>query len=414
MPELINTLKSLNFIRLAGTDGEKKAINFIEKEVKNLGFKVKKHPFKIKTFEHKKATLSCGKTTFEGIAFGCCENSKTTAELIFTENPRVVNLAPEHHRGKILLTYGRPRGLYHELKDSQIAGMVTICPPKKGTQSLSHRQHEINPMPAMTLDYDNASKLADFQGQKVTLKIEQKIISALSYNLEIHIPGTHNDGTITYFVGHYDSVSRSVGACDNAGGSAVLLKLIENWSKNPPLRDTKVIFFSGEELGLLGSQAYCEKNAEEIKKQARLVVNIDVTGDDLGSDEFYITGTKELAGFASGIARMAGGYCNTRLALYSSDSIPFAKLAIPSINLARYGGNASFYGHTPDDSVHFVTHRGLHATYTIAQALADALTQAKIYPVDRKIDDTLRDELEAYIWGLTGLEPHLDWPAKYR
>ncbi len=413
IPSLVSMVRDLSFVRLAGTQSEQDAASLIERWISALGFKVTMTPFPIENFSDGTASIEIEGKVLNGIPFGRCADSTTTAELIYTENPKVVNLSPEHHRGKILLTYGSPRGIYHELKDAGIAGIITITPPFKEAWSLSHRQYEENVIPSMTVTYDDAAKLASLSGKTATVKIQQKTHQATAYNIEVDIPGTHPDGSITYFVGHYDSVARSPGACDNAGGSAVLVQLAKHFAENPPVRDVKMIFFSGEELGLIGSQAYCDAHKDEILKRGRLVINVDVSGDDLGKDELYITGTNELLGFVGGCTRAAGVYCNTQISLYSSDSIPFAQLGVPSVNVARYGGKASFFGHTPGDAPGYITQRGLHNTYEATLAFSTPITHGKIYPVDRLIDDSLRPKLEAYLFGLKGVEPKIEWLPKY-
>lgn len=413
IPSLISIVRELGFVRLTGTEGERDAARLFERWIAGCGRTLVRETFPIETFSEGSAEIHVGGKIFPAIPFGRCPDSEVISELIFTENPKAVNLTPEHHRGKILLSYGRPRGVYHELRDAGIAGMIVITPPYKQAWSLSHRQYEKNLIPTVTVSYDTAASIAHFAGEPCRVVIRQKTEQAEGVNLVVDIPGSKPDGSITYFVGHYDSVSRSPGASDNAGGCAVLVHLTQFFAKNPPVRDVKIIFFSGEELGLIGSQAYCKAHQEEIKKRGRLVVNVDVAGDDLGTNELYITGTKELLGYAAAMPRTQGFYCNARLSLYSSDSIPFARLGIPSVNIARYGGKGSFYGHTPDDAPSRVTARGLRHTLKTTEAIAAPLTRGAIYPVDKAIDDSLRNELETYLFGLTGGEPVLEWPPKY-
>jgi hypothetical protein len=413
VPALQEIVEALGFVRLAGTDGERRAAALIEGWLRPYGLKVKRQPFAIRSFDEGTAEIAVGGRVFKGVPFGVCGRAEVEAPLVFTENPAAVALNPERHRGKILLCYGRPRGLYHELRDAGIAGLLTISPPFRGAQSLSHRQHDTAPIPAATVAHDDAMAIAGFAGRPCRLSIRQKPFSAKACNLEVAIPGTSPDGSVTCLVGHYDSVARSPGACDNAGGCAVLVHLAAHFAKHPPTRDLRIIFFSGEELGLLGSLAYVKAHGKDVKKSVRLVLNVDVSGDDIGTDELYVTGTRELLGYASGVAREGGVFCNSRVALYSSDSIPFAWLGVPSVNIARYGGEASFHGHTAGDNPGRTTERGLRNTLAVAQALAGRVLGAAIYPVDGGIDESLREKLEHYLFHLTGKEPKLDWPPKY-
>jgi len=116
-----------------------------------------------------------------------------------------------------------------------------------------------------------------------------------------------------------------------------------------------VVWFSGEELGLLGSFAYAEAHQEEIKKRLRLVVNVDLAGDPIGRNTMFVLGSKELLGYSGGI--------------YSSDCMPFSIYEIPSLNLARVGGKALFYGHTADDVARHTSEYGLTDVYQASVAL---------------------------------------------
>ena len=93
--------------------------------------------------------------------------------------------------------------------------------------------------------------------------------------------------------------------------------------------------------------------------------------------------------------------------------MPFARLEVPSVNLARYGGKASFYGHTPADAPERVSERGLRKTLTAALAILHPILYGEFYPFDRVIDDSLRPHIEHYLFGLCGKEPTLEWQPKY-
>lgn len=412
-PSLAEIVRAFDFERLAGTEGERKAAEMLETWLKSVGVATRRESFPIETFANPRAEIHIGDKVFHGLPFGRCRSESVEAPLIFTEHPKGVNLAPERHRGKILLSYGRPRGIYHELKDAGITGMITITPPFRDAQSLSHRQYEEQLIPTVCVDYDTAAQLVNFDGEMCRIVISQENIQSEANNIVAEFSGTDPDGTTTYLVGHYDTVYRSPGACDNAGGTAVLVHLAAHLAAHPPKRDVKIVFFSGEELGLIGSQTYCKVHRDEIKKHGRFVLNVDVTGDDIGTDELYITGSKELMGYAVGLTRADGIICNARLSIYSSDSIPFAQLEVPSVNLARYGGKASFHGHTPDDAPKFITQRGLHNTFRAALAMIEPILNGTYFPFDRVIDDALRPALENYLFGLYGTEPALDWQPKY-
>jgi hypothetical protein len=81
------------------------------------------------------------------------------------------------------------------------------------------------------------------------------------------------------FSAHYDVVSNSTGANDNASSITILLKLIIELYQNNANIPVGFVFFDGEETGGIGSKEYIKKyvSTEEAKNELTLV-NLDVCG----------------------------------------------------------------------------------------------------------------------------------------
>ena len=75
---------------------------------------------------------------------------------------------------------------------------------------------------------------------------------------------------------HHDSVYISPGAVDNAVGVSQVIELADQLSELDLTPTIKFATWGGEELGLLGSQAYIDANAEEIEN-LDLYINLDST-----------------------------------------------------------------------------------------------------------------------------------------
>jgi hypothetical protein len=78
------------------------------------------------------------------------------------------------------------------------------------------------------------------------------------------------------------------GADDNASGSAVVMELARILAANPPRRSVIFVHFSGEELGLLGSQHFVEHAPVPIEKVVAMV-NFDMVGR-LRDDKLIVYG----------------------------------------------------------------------------------------------------------------------------
>jgi carboxypeptidase Q len=114
-------------------------------------------------------------------------------------------------------------------------------------------------------DYGRIARLlAD--GQAVTLEFNIQNRSfpegATSYNVIGEIPGSDKRDEVIMLGGHLDSWHAATGATDNAIGCAVMMEAarILKAIGVRPRRTIRVALWSGEEQGLLGSQAYVKEH----------------------------------------------------------------------------------------------------------------------------------------------------------
>ena len=110
------------------------------------------------------------------------------------------------------------------------------------------------------------------------------------YNVEAEHPGVDLPDEITIICGHHDSRSEdpmynAPGADDNASGVSGVLESARILSPYQFRRTIRFVTFSGEEQGLLGSEAYARK-ADSLGENIVGVVNLDMIGylDDADHD----------------------------------------------------------------------------------------------------------------------------------
>lgn len=122
-------------------------------------------------------------------------------------------------------------------------------------------------------DFGRISRiLADGTPVEVELNIVNRTIpeGATVYNVVAEIPGTDKAQEVIMLGGHIDSWHSATGATDNAIGSTMMLEAIRILQAIgvKPRRTIRLALWSGEEQGLLGSQAYVKEHfgtAEEPK-----------------------------------------------------------------------------------------------------------------------------------------------------
>lgn len=141
-----------------------------------------------------------------------------------------------------------------------------------------------------------------FQGDStVMLNIENKFIKNYeTQNVIGYIPAKKKCKSkrekYIVFSAHYDHLGMMGttaimnGANDNASGTAMMLTLMEYYSKNKPEYSLLFIAFGGEEAGLIGSKFYVENPTVPLE-QIKFVFNVDLMGT--GSEGITVVNATE-------------------------------------------------------------------------------------------------------------------------
>lgn len=98
-------------------------------------------------------------------------------------------------------------------------------------------------------------------------------------------------GPALVIMAHYDTVSGSPGALDNAAAVAVLLGLARELKREPPPQRVTLVFTAGEEVGLVGAEAFAAAHAPNVA----FAIALDLVG---GDGELSINGASTLIGRA--------------------------------------------------------------------------------------------------------------------
>ena len=199
-------------------------------------------------------------------------------------------------------------------------------------------------------DYGRISRiLAD--GTDVTLEFD--IVNRVypegktSYNTVAEIPGTDKADQVIMLGGHLDSWHAATGATDNAIGCAIMMEAARIL-KTPglkPRRTIRVALWSGEEEGLLGSQAYVKQhfgafeNPKPGYEKFGGYFNIDSgTGRVRGASVF---GPPEAANIMRRILEpfkddgVAGAVASRSRNLGGSDNTSFSQAGLPGIGMGQ-------------------------------------------------------------------------------
>ncbi len=410
-------LRALDFERLAGSDGEARARAILLDELRGMGLEPAVEGFEVRSFEPGTATLDAGADRFDLVPHGLEGDRDLEGELVFLENADVLAFNRGAFRGRVVLAFSATGRTHEMASEAGVAAYVAIAAPNRPVSAASHRQKwfaDGSAVPTLTISYADAERLAPRSGERVRIAIRQSAGPRVAHNVVATLGGGRRDENLVYLTAHYDSVARSHGAVDNAGGTVAALAVARHFAEHPPDRELRLVLFSGEELGLRGSLAYVREHGGEVHDRGRLAVNLDIAGDPIGADSLIVVGTRELAGYAAGICREEGIAPRESVDVWPSDGMPFALHEVPSVNVARTEGRGSFHIHTPGDVAANVSGRGLDHPVRAARAVLARVLGAEIFPFRREIDDSLREKIEKYLWNLTQEKPELRWTERWR
>ena len=215
----------------------------------------------------------------------------------------------------------------------------------------------------------------------------------------VTLRGTDLADEIVSFGAHYDSVLFSTGAYDNMSGSVIIMELLRYFAANPPRRTLKFNWFGSEEQGLLGSKAYVAAHEAELEKH-RLMVNVDMAGPVLGSEHIFIMGDAPMKSYVEGMMNELGAAVVYHEDVYSSDGTPFSDKGIPAINFTRVNANGTGFIHDRRDALAngFLSADALGITLNLALEFSKRVVNAPIFPIERKISDSMRDKIDKYLF----------------
>jgi len=196
---------------------------------------------------------------------------------------------------------------------------------------------------------------------------------ALAHNVVADSPGSAGSdvaGEMVVLGAHLDAWDLGAGAADNGSGVVAMLEVLRAWHALGlrPKRTLRIVLFSGEEQGLLGSRAYVAAYRDELERiQAVLVQDTGsgrVTGfPDMRNEAWYAALTKAVAPAAALGPRdvqygPAGG----------SDFEPFVNAGVPAFTALQ--DERDYRSHTQHSQVDAVDHVDRAGLTQAAQVLA--------------------------------------------
>jgi hypothetical protein len=194
------------------------------------------------------------------------------------------------------------------------------------------------------------------------------------------------------------------GADDNASGSAAVLAVGEMLAAQPRSRNVMLSFWSGEELGLIGSTAYV--NAPLVPMdQLDAYVNFDMVGRMQDNKlSVQATGSSPVWGRVLEQANIAAGFdLQIQPDPYQpTDVASFNQAGVPCINL--FTGTHTDY-HKPSDTADKINYEDLDRVVEFAAAIVKRIGETQEPPQFTKVEQTTESGSRAGVRVFTGTIP---------
>ncbi|HET8714699.1 MAG TPA: M20/M25/M40 family metallo-hydrolase, partial [Holophagaceae bacterium] len=234
------------------------------------------------------------------------------------------------------------RRLRAELRQERPLAILTPSEKEGDTMTMAGSPVEgegLTHQPTAFIAKEHAALLTRLARRGEPIRMELQIGGATgaapvdAYNLVAEIKGSEWPEQVVIVGGHMDAWDLGAGATDNGTGTVAAMEVLRAIKALGlrPRRTIRIVLFSGEEQGLLGSRAYVKAHSAELKDIQAVLVDDFGTGAIKG---WTLQGREDLApALAAAMAPASVIGCHELFfggLPESSDDWPFAKAGVPA------------------------------------------------------------------------------------
>lgn len=309
-------------------------------------------------------------------------------------------------RGKILLVHGRETSvgkfvpLQQRLRNVLERGAVGVI--------VRNRYPGVGPgierigisddfaIPVLGVSCEDGRELASFVRRsrpRVRAEAAGKSTPARCRNLVADLGPTRPVDEVIVLSAHLDSFHLAPGSFDNLSGVVTLIEIARAIA---PLRSKfkrrlRLIAFTGEEYGFIGSKSYVRRHAKDLDR-VRFIFNMDCLFPST-ADGVAVTWSPAMRDYIARALRQTTCDVDVRnLFCMSSDYLPFILAGIPAARPADWKSSFPTWSHTRMDTPDKVPPEWIRMNaMTYAQLLVRMLLDPKPLPAKRKRPQEIRD-----------------------
>jgi Iap family predicted aminopeptidase len=372
--------------RIAGSEGDKRAVVWAQDKLKSLGFdKVYTQPVRVRNWSRGRAEAKVTKPFSQKLVITALGGSIATPEgglqapvVMFSSLQELQAASKSQVKDKIVFVNRRMirdragRG-YGPVVAARAQGAIEAS--KLGAKAILIRSvgtdnsrfahtgamrysDSVKKIPAGALSNADADTLERIinTGQTVELDVAMQAKEQgwqTSYNVIGEITGTEKPNEIVLLGAHLDSWDEGTGAIDDGAGVGIVsaaASLVKSITGSPK-RTIRVVLYANEEFGLVGARQYVKENKDVLE-------NIIVAAEsDFGAGKIYRLDTRfadSALPFVDNIIQQIeplGVFKGNNAARGGPDISMFPDLGIPVVTLQQDGTYYFDYHHTPNDTL---------------------------------------------------------------
>jgi carboxypeptidase Q len=257
-----------------------------------------------------------------------------------------------------------------------LTGVLLVSSKENGLRDMWGGPRSLFDRHAAIITREHANMLKRLLARGIVPRVEMELGGhfaarpAVAHNVVADYPGSGETGEMVVLGAHLDSWDLGAGATDNGSGAVAMLEVLRAYHALGlrPKRSLRIVLFSGEEQGLLGSRAYVAAHRSELARIQAVLVQDTGAGrvvgfPDMRNDSWYEALTKALTPAASlgpldVVYGAAGG----------SDFESFVKAGIPAFPAMQ--DERDYRSHTQHSQVDSFDHVDRANLVQAAQVLA--------------------------------------------
>ncbi len=384
--ELVESLSMEVGPRLAGSDGDRAAVQWALAKLNALGFEnVRAEPVLVPRWERGSVSVeildpypqplvatALGGTLgtpelgveAEVVHFGSLAELKQASSDQIEGKIVFLDQEMERHRdgrGYGVVNGNRTCGHHHAHAKGAVglvnrpSGTSSARVPHTGSMNSSSLPGKIPSFSLTNADADILRyQLASENTVRVRLHSTARYLpDAISANVIGEVVGSEKPDEIVVLAAHLDSWDLGTGAIDDASGVGIVTtaaKLIMD-SEQTPSRTLRVVLYANEEFGLSGARQYIVEHKDQVTNH---VVGMEA---DFGAGKVWALGSQvpeesiPLIDELHALVESLGVERDTNQAFAGADLGPLLNLGMPVIAITQDGTDYFDYHHTPDDTL---------------------------------------------------------------